>query len=192
MTVSRRTPLWTISACADSMVGSATAVTRLAGPPARVIASWIRRTFAIEHSRAFGCTLKTMLLPAATMAMVLQMMVEVGLVVGTMPAITPEGVATLRAAGLRVTVEDSADRVLPIAGYADAGAEIGEALVKSVLDAAKGDPTRLLAGRTVVVTAGPTREAIDPVRYLSNRSSGKMGYALAAAAARPPAGAAWS
>lgn len=40
-----------------------------------------------------------------------------------------------------------------------------------------------LAGRHAVVTAGPTREPIDPVRYLSNRSSGKMGYALAAALA---------
>ena len=40
----------------------------------------------------------------------------------------------------------------------------------------------LLKGKSVVITAGPTREAIDPVRYLSNRSSGKMGYALAAAA----------
>lgn len=39
-----------------------------------------------------------------------------------------------------------------------------------------------LEGRTVLITAGPTREAIDPVRFLSNRSSGKMGYALAAAA----------
>lgn len=39
-----------------------------------------------------------------------------------------------------------------------------------------------LAGLRVVVTAGPTREAIDPVRYLSNHSSGKMGYALAQAA----------
>lgn len=39
-----------------------------------------------------------------------------------------------------------------------------------------------LAGKTVMITAGPTREAIDPVRYISNRSSGKMGYALAAAA----------
>jgi len=38
-----------------------------------------------------------------------------------------------------------------------------------------------LAGRTVVITAGPTRETIDPVRYLSNRSSGKMGFAMAAA-----------
>ncbi len=41
-----------------------------------------------------------------------------------------------------------------------------------------------LAGKRVVVTAGPTREAIDPVRFLSNPSSGKMGYAVADAAAR--------
>lgn len=41
-----------------------------------------------------------------------------------------------------------------------------------------------LAGKTVVVSAGPTREPIDPVRFVSNRSSGRMGYALAAAAAR--------
>ncbi|ALT00112.1 bifunctional phosphopantothenoylcysteine decarboxylase/phosphopantothenate--cysteine ligase CoaBC [Lacimicrobium alkaliphilum] len=39
-----------------------------------------------------------------------------------------------------------------------------------------------LTGRCVMITAGPTREAIDPVRYLSNHSSGKMGYALAQAA----------
>ncbi len=42
--------------------------------------------------------------------------------------------------------------------------------------------TGTLAGRSVVITAGPTREAIDPVRYISNHSSGKMGYALAQAA----------
>ena len=41
---------------------------------------------------------------------------------------------------------------------------------------------RQLEGRTVLVTAGPTREPIDPVRYISNRSSGKMGYAMAQAA----------
>tara|TARA_B110000503_G_scaffold87860_1_gene133312 strand:+ start:1655 stop:2860 length:1206 start_codon:yes stop_codon:yes gene_type:complete len=40
----------------------------------------------------------------------------------------------------------------------------------------------LLGGKTVVITAGPTRESIDPVRYISNHSSGKMGYALALAA----------
>jgi phosphopantothenoylcysteine decarboxylase/phosphopantothenate--cysteine ligase len=41
-----------------------------------------------------------------------------------------------------------------------------------------------LVGETVLITAGPTREKIDPVRYLSNRSSGRMGYALAEAAIR--------
>ena len=43
-------------------------------------------------------------------------------------------------------------------------------------------PDAPLAGKTVMITAGPTREPIDPVRFISNRSSGKMGYALAAAA----------
>jgi phosphopantothenoylcysteine decarboxylase/phosphopantothenate--cysteine ligase len=41
---------------------------------------------------------------------------------------------------------------------------------------------QVLAGTKITITAGPTREAIDPVRYISNHSSGKMGYALAAAA----------
>src|SRR5258705_7576520 len=41
-----------------------------------------------------------------------------------------------------------------------------------------------LAGETVLITAGPTREKVDPVRYLTNRSSGRMGYALAEAASR--------
>ena len=41
----------------------------------------------------------------------------------------------------------------------------------------------LLTGKHVVITAGPTREAIDPVRYITNKSSGKMGFALAEAAA---------
>lgn len=49
------------------------------------------------------------------------------------------------------------------------------------LTGAKG--AGLLEGKKVVVTAGPTREAIDPVRYITNRSSGKMGYAIASAAA---------
>ena len=42
---------------------------------------------------------------------------------------------------------------------------------------------QLLTGKKIVITAGPTRESLDPVRYLSNYSSGKMGYALAEAAA---------
>ncbi|MBD1558502.1 bifunctional phosphopantothenoylcysteine decarboxylase/phosphopantothenate--cysteine ligase CoaBC [Vibrio sp. S9_S30] len=42
----------------------------------------------------------------------------------------------------------------------------------------------VLSGQSVVITAGPTREAIDPVRYISNHSSGKMGFAIASAAAK--------
>jgi phosphopantothenoylcysteine decarboxylase/phosphopantothenate--cysteine ligase len=49
-------------------------------------------------------------------------------------------------------------------------------------EAAKLFATGQLAGKRVVITAGPTREALDPVRYISNNSSGKMGYALAQAA----------
>lgn len=49
------------------------------------------------------------------------------------------------------------------------------------MPAGPGDP---LAGKTVLVTAGPTHEPLDPVRFLGNRSSGKMGFALAAEAAR--------
>ncbi|MDL0431073.1 bifunctional phosphopantothenoylcysteine decarboxylase/phosphopantothenate--cysteine ligase CoaBC [Marinobacter sp. TBZ242] len=49
-------------------------------------------------------------------------------------------------------------------------------------DLIAGKASGPLAGRRVVITAGPTREPIDPVRYISNHSSGKMGYALAAAA----------
>ncbi|MGO1500215.1 MAG: bifunctional phosphopantothenoylcysteine decarboxylase/phosphopantothenate--cysteine ligase CoaBC [Marinobacter sp.] len=46
----------------------------------------------------------------------------------------------------------------------------------------EGSGSGVLAGKRVVITAGPTRESIDPVRYISNHSSGKMGYALAVAA----------
>lgn len=49
--------------------------------------------------------------------------------------------------------------------------------------AAEVFPSRLLDGLRVMITAGPTREAIDPVRFISNHSSGKMGFALAEAAA---------
>jgi len=57
-----------------------------------------------------------------------------------------------------------------------------EAIVAAVLEALGS--TQDLAGETILVTAGPTREKIDPVRYLTNRSSGRMGYAIAEAALR--------
>jgi len=57
-----------------------------------------------------------------------------------------------------------------------------ESIVAAVMEALGASQD--LAGETVLVTAGPTREKIDPVRYLSNRSSGRMGYAVAEAALR--------
>jgi phosphopantothenoylcysteine decarboxylase/phosphopantothenate--cysteine ligase len=57
-----------------------------------------------------------------------------------------------------------------------------EAIVAAVLEALGASQD--LAGETVLITAGPTREKIDPARYLSNRSSGRMGYAMAEAALR--------
>src|SRR6266702_504820 len=57
-----------------------------------------------------------------------------------------------------------------------------DAVVAAVLEALGASQD--LAGETVLITAGPTREKIDPVRYLTNRSSGRMGYALAEAALR--------
>jgi phosphopantothenoylcysteine decarboxylase/phosphopantothenate--cysteine ligase len=59
-----------------------------------------------------------------------------------------------------------------------------ETIAQAVLSALRPAPTQDLTGETVLVTAGGTREAIDPVRFLGNRSSGKMGYALAEAARR--------
>jgi phosphopantothenoylcysteine decarboxylase/phosphopantothenate--cysteine ligase len=57
-----------------------------------------------------------------------------------------------------------------------------EAIVAAVIEALGASQD--LAGETMLITAGPTREKIDPVRYLTNRSSGRMGYALAEAALR--------
>ena len=56
--------------------------------------------------------------------------------------------------------------------------------VMAMLDAGSVAQPRPLQGRRVLVTAGPTREALDPVRYLTNHSSGKQGYAIADALAR--------
>lgn len=58
-----------------------------------------------------------------------------------------------------------------------------QAIVRS-LDALNLNSPRILQGKKVLITAGPTREHLDPVRYISNRSSGKMGYALAEQAQR--------
>jgi phosphopantothenoylcysteine decarboxylase/phosphopantothenate--cysteine ligase len=95
------------------------------------------------------------------------------------PAVTAN-VATLRARGVTVLEPDAG----ALASGLSARGRLPEvdAIVEALLTALT--PVRDLAGQRVVLTAGPTREPIDPVRYISNRSSGRMGYALAAAAAR--------
>jgi phosphopantothenoylcysteine decarboxylase / phosphopantothenate---cysteine ligase len=97
----------------------------------------------------------------------------------THPAVVAN-VATLRARG--VTVLDPDTGALASGLHARGRLPEVEGIVEAVLTALT--PARDLAGDRVLVTAGPTREPIDPVRYISNRSSGRMGYALAAAAAR--------
>ena len=58
-----------------------------------------------------------------------------------------------------------------------------EAILAAILAELEGPADRPLAGKRVLVTAGPTHEPIDPVRYIANRSSGKQGYAIAGALA---------
>ena len=93
-------------------------------------------------------------------------------------AVTQQNMQTLRSRGVRF--------IEPGVGYQACG-DIGKGrmsepdeIVAAILDALnrKND----LAGRRFVITAGPTRERIDPVRFISNDSSGKMGFALAEAA----------
>jgi phosphopantothenoylcysteine decarboxylase/phosphopantothenate--cysteine ligase len=117
-------------------------------------------------------------------------------------AATQENVAALRARGVRVVDPDEGYLACGMTG---AGRLAGtESIARTVCEVLglRHD----LEGETVLVTAGPTWEALDPVRYLANRSSGKMGFALAEAAIRrgarvvlvsgptdlnPPAGADW-
>ena len=89
-------------------------------------------------------------------------------------------VATLRARGVVILEPDTGDLASGLSGKGRLP-EI-EAVVEALLCTLA--PVRDLAGERIVITAGPTREPIDPVRYISNRSSGKMGYGLAAAALR--------
>ena len=87
-------------------------------------------------------------------------------------------------------VETLLNRGICISGPADgsqACGDVGPGRMQEPVDivaAAEGlFESRLLDGMRVVITAGPTREALDPVRYISNHSSGKMGFAIARAAA---------
>jgi len=97
---------------------------------------------------------------------------------------TQANIATLRGRGV-IVLEPATGRLT--------GADTGKgrlpepeeifAVVRRVLRRGAADPVADLAGRRVLVTAGGTREPLDPVRFLGNRSSGKQGYALARTAA---------
>lgn len=94
---------------------------------------------------------------------------------------TQRNIAALRESGCEIIHPESGELASGLSGPGRLP-EV-DALVRAVerlLDSARKD----LAGRKVLVTAGPTYEPIDPVRFIGNRSSGKMGYAIAAAAAQ--------
>ena len=92
---------------------------------------------------------------------------------------TQANLETLRRRGHRI--------VEPGSGYLACGmigpGRLAEPLEIAAAIAALSYRRRDLDGETILITAGPTQEPLDPVRYISNRSSGKMGYALAEAAA---------
>ena len=96
---------------------------------------------------------------------------------------TRRNAATLQRDGIRMVGPNAGE--MAEAGEAGVGRmaepiEIAETAQRMLRPA----PPRPLAGKRVLITAGPTHEPIDPVRYIANRSSGKQGYAIAAAAQR--------
>lgn len=97
-------------------------------------------------------------------------------------AATQRNVATLAERGVRFVGPEEGE--MAEAGEAGLGRMSEPATIlaaaEALLGGADGGP---LAGRRVLVTAGPTREHLDPIRFLTNRSSGRQGYAIAAAAA---------
>lgn len=93
---------------------------------------------------------------------------------------TVRNVATLRGDGITVLEPDEGAMAC---GEFGPGRLPEPAAIVAAIEAMTSPTPQTLAGRHVLVTAGPTHEAIDPVRYLANRSSGKQGFAIAAACA---------
>ena len=94
---------------------------------------------------------------------------------------TQDNVATLRRRGIAIVGPDEGELA---GGDVGPGRLADEADLLAAVIAALSPPAGPLAGRRVLVTAGGTREPIDPVRYIGNRSSGKMGFAVAAELSR--------
>ncbi|WP_251213315.1 bifunctional phosphopantothenoylcysteine decarboxylase/phosphopantothenate--cysteine ligase CoaBC [Adlercreutzia murintestinalis] len=118
-------------------------------------------------STALACTAPLMVAPAMNVHMYEN-------------AATQSNLATLRARGVQV-LDPQSGRLA--CGEVGAG-KLPEpsAIARAVLELAEPLAARALVGRHVLITSGPTVEPIDPVRFISNRSSGKMGAALAQAA----------
>ncbi|HWZ45039.1 MAG TPA: bifunctional phosphopantothenoylcysteine decarboxylase/phosphopantothenate--cysteine ligase CoaBC [Candidatus Saccharimonadales bacterium] len=93
---------------------------------------------------------------------------------------TQENIKKLAARGTLIVEPDSGYLACGMIGAGRLAAN--ETIVQAVMQALGA--IQDLAGETLLITAGPTREPIDPVRYIGNRSSGRMGYALAEAALR--------
>jgi phosphopantothenoylcysteine decarboxylase/phosphopantothenate--cysteine ligase len=93
---------------------------------------------------------------------------------------TQRNLALLKSRGVRVVDPESGWLAERESGWGRLAEP--DRIVAATLEAARTGEQ--LSGKKVVVSAGPTREPIDPVRFVTNRSSGRMGYALAAAAAR--------
>jgi phosphopantothenoylcysteine decarboxylase/phosphopantothenate--cysteine ligase len=93
---------------------------------------------------------------------------------------TQENLAALRKRGVRIVEPGEGYLACGMTGPGRLAAQ--EEILKAVREIVEGQQD--LAGETVLVTAGPTCEDLDPVRFISNRSSGKMGYSVAEAAAR--------
>jgi len=93
---------------------------------------------------------------------------------------TQANLEILRKRGVKIVEPDSGYLACGMIGPGRLAAN--ESIVAAVMQALGASQD--LAGETVLITAGPTREKIDPVRYITNRSSGRMGYALAEAALR--------
>ncbi|MEC4176768.1 bifunctional phosphopantothenoylcysteine decarboxylase/phosphopantothenate synthase [Adlercreutzia sp. R7] len=113
---------------------------------------------------------------------------QIGAACASTPAASPD--SALESASAAVSpchpersAEGAEPRDLPISAAPAASAPADVPQPGAVADGAAAMPAGALAGRTVLVTAGPTVEPIDAVRYISNYSSGKMGYSIAEAAA---------
>ena len=96
-------------------------------------------------------------------------------------AATRRNVATLRASGVEVLDPD--EGAMACGEYGPGRLPEPPAIMAAIARMGITPAPGRLSGRHVLVTAGPTHEAIDPVRYIANRSSGKQGFAIAAAAA---------